>query len=192
MIISQPLEYVFVSNPKTGTHSLYQLLQSEFYGTQLEGRYHENRVPDHLQDHFCFTTCRHPISRFVSAFNVLTRDKSYKDIFLDHAGGDDFLSFARWASTLDNRSELIGKGFAVLTLQSAWLKDVKIDQFVRIEQANEDFERLPFVNHSVEVPKLLARKHETWDDLRCEESEALLREWLAPEFDFLPYEFDSV
>jgi hypothetical protein len=192
LIISETLKYVFVSNPKTGTHSFYKLLKDEFEGVQQEGRYHENQIPEEFVDYFTFSTCRHPFARAVSAFHVLTRDDGYKDLFLPRVGGEDFLSFCRWLTKLDNQKELVGRGFAVLTLQSAWLKPVRIDQFVRIENANEDFAALPFVQNTVEVPTLLARKHESWAELRCDESEALLREWLAPDFEFLPYDPETV
>lgn len=191
MIISDKHKYVFVSNPKTGTHSFYKHLVDNYDGVQLEGRYHENEIPDEKKDYFTFSTCRHPFARAVSAFHVLTRDASYKDIFLPKIGGEDFLSFSKWLTSLDNDKELIGRGMAVLTLQSTWLKPVRIDKLVRIETASEDFNDIDFTKHKpkIEVPKLLSRKHESWDEIKCAESEKLLREWLDPDFKFLPYDY---
>lgn len=192
MIISEKNKYVFVSNPKTGTHSFYKLLKNEFDGVQLEGRYHENAVPDQYKDFFTFTTCRHPFSRVVSAFHVLTRDDGYKDLFLPKVGAPDFLSFVKWLVTLDNEKELIGRGMAVLTLQTTWLRPVRLDHMIRIEDANTDFAKLPFVKTPTEVPVLLARKHETWDEIKCKKSEALLLKWLAKDFELLPYSPDVI
>jgi len=192
MIISEKDKYVFVSNPKTGTHSLYKLLKEHFNGVQVEGRYHENDVPEKNKDYFTFSTCRHPFSRAVSAFHVLTRDDGYKDLFLPKIGGDDFLSFVKWLVKHDSETELVGRGMAVLTLQSTWLKPVRIDKLVRIEQANDDFASLPFVKEPVTVPTLLARKHETWDEIKCKKSDKLLRNWLAKDFEFLPYDPDVI
>ena len=81
---------------------------------------------------------------------------------------------------------------AVLTLQSTWLKPARIDKLVRIEHANDDFLTLPFVKKPVDVPVLLSRKHETWDEIKCKKSDALLRDWLAKDFDFLPYDPDTI
>jgi len=192
MIISEKDKYVFVSNPKTGTHSFYKLLKEQFNGVQVEGRYHENDVPEKNKDYFTFSTCRHPFSRAVSAFHVLTRDDGYKDLFLPKIGGEDFLSFVKWLVKHDSEKELVGRGMAVLTLQSTWLRSVRIDELVRIEHANDDFAALPFVKEPVAVPTLLARKHETWDEIKCQKSERLLRKWLAKEFEFLPYDPDVI
>lgn len=166
MIVSMQNEWLFISMPKTGTHSMYELLKSSFGGTQLEGPYHRTEVPSECIDFFKFTTVRHPFSRTVSIWNSLTRVEPYRSIYLPALGSNEFSVFVDHLINDRLNSIPTGKGKALLTSQTSWLSGISCDRYLRIERIDDEFKDLPFTKKiEFKIPHLLRREHESWEDL---------------------------
>lgn len=166
MIMSMQNKWLFVSVPKTGTHTMYELLKSSFGGIQLEGPYHRTEMPQECSEFFTFTTVRHPFSRTVSIWNSLTRVEPYRSLYLPVLGSDDFSVFVD--CLIDGRLNLLptGKGKALLTSQTSWLNGISCDRHLQIEKIDDEFSSLPFTNKiNFKIPHLLHREHERWEDL---------------------------
>lgn len=187
MITSIKNEYVFISVPKTGTHTMYDVLVKQFDGIQAEGPYHQTQIPEKFSDFFAFSTVRHPFTRMVSIWHALTQRPAYQDIFIPKIGGKSFLQFCKWYSEITPENRPTGKGGVLLLSQSEWLAGVKIDRFLKIECINKDFSELPFVHQVIELPKMLSREYAGWHEVSCTESKRLLTERLARDFEILDY-----
>lgn len=194
MIISEKHKYVFVSTPKTGTHSLFDYLKTDWDGVQAEGLYHRKDIPAEAAGYHVFTTVRHPFARTVSIWNSVTRVDPYRDIYVPLVGGEDFATFADWLMDFDPDDLQTEKGRALLDIQSDWLKGIAVDHVLHIERVDEDFAALPFVpeDFPVAVPKLLARSHPCWTTLVHGTLKTRLTDWLAQDFQQFGYSPDSV
>ncbi len=166
---------MYVSTPKAGTHTFYHLLETKFDGRQKEGPYHQNIIDPCYKEFFKFTSVRHPFSRAVSIWHSLLFRERYRDLFLGYIGGDSFLEFARWLSRLNENNRPRGRGGVMLPPQSEWLKGLSFDKIIKIENINFEFNDLPFVSEKLgEIPVVLKRDHQSWNDVCCDESRDLL------------------
>ena len=70
MIISEKNNYVFVSTPKTGSHTMFKILQEQYdgvrYGPSNGYNFHEWVTPVQYKNYFHFSTVRNPYTRFVA------------------------------------------------------------------------------------------------------------------------------
>jgi len=191
MIISSNHKYVYISTPKAGTHSLYDLLVKHFDGKKIDGPYHNREIPSYCLDsnYKIFTTVRNPLSRTLSIWNSLTQRENYKYIYLKLIGSDKFLDFVKWITTVEPSKINTGKGRILLHRQSVYLRNLPIDYFIKIEHLNIDFPRLG-IGQLDSYPHMLSRSYTSWDMLKCETSSRILREWLLPDYDFLGYDID--
>lgn len=192
MIISRERKYVFVSTPKTGTHSLYDILQKQFNGKR-HGGYHEKEIPLEFKNYFKFTTIRNPYERLVSAWNsLLYTTEDYKAIYKPLIGSKRFEDFVEWAT--ENKSKLPHmkeRGMVVICPQSMYLNGVDIDQYLKIEEINDRFNELEFVDQKVEVPQLLKRKHKNWDYWKNDNIIKHANELLKEDFEMFDYEIEK-
>jgi hypothetical protein len=190
MIISKKHKFVFISTPKTGTHTMYKILPDEYEGVQKEGPYHQTEVSEEFSDYFIFTTVRNPFERMVSIWHALIERDNYRNIFLPLVGGVEFIDFVKWITKLEPDERPKGKGGVLLHPQSYWLKGVSLDKFIKIENVDEEFSMLPFYIQSTEhkeIPKVLARKHKKWKDVKCNESRELIVRWAKEDFEIFNY-----
>ncbi|MCP4178859.1 MAG: sulfotransferase family protein [bacterium] len=191
MIINKNLKYVFISTPKAGTHTLFNVLQKYFGGEQLDGPYHRKNIPESCKSYFKFSTVRNPYERAVSTWHALTRLEPYRDIYLPLIGSETFEGFITWLVNHFN-SNLIksGKGVVLLEPQSDWLKNINLDVVLKIENISNEFSQLPFVDKKISIPKLLARKHESWDFLKNKTIEQMIYSWAKKDFENFAYSRD--
>ncbi len=192
MIVSNTHKYVYISVPKAGTHTMYDVLVREYAGTQQEGPYHQTAVPQEYEDFFCFCTVRHPFHRAVSVWHALTQRENYKSIYLPLIGGESFLDFAKWISkiTPDNRRK--GKGGVLLLSQDSWLNGARIDRYLKLEELDNEFSSLYFVSGKETLPKILSRDYDTWDKVSCPESASLIYGWAKKDFERFDYSPDKL
>jgi hypothetical protein len=188
MIYSETHNFLFVSNPKTGTHTMYDYLPKHYDGVRVGG-FHERVVPKEYEGLFTFTTIRNPFERTVAAWNSLLFQPDYRSIYLEKIGSDSFPAFVDWLTSHDNLSLFKGKGSPVLCLQSVWLEPAMshIEFYVPTSMMNTAFSMLRFARgNDVFVPKL-KREHRFYhndleNELRYSQA-CKLREWLQPDLD---------
>src|SRR3972149_1265346 len=98
MRISTRYEFVYISTPKAGTHTIYNVL-AEHFAEGLRGQgCHENQIPKEFKDYFRWTVSRNPYTRAVSlwwsACRLHTEDH-YR--FRARCGApDNFTKFIVW------------------------------------------------------------------------------------------------
>ena len=193
MIISDKNKYVYVSTPKAGTHTFYHILTNDFDGKQVQGSYHQNKIPDCCAGYYTFTSVRHPFVRVVSIWHALLHRDNYRDIYMKHIGSDSFLDFALWLSKQNEDIRPRGKGGILLPTQSQWLDGIDFDKIIKLEEVDSDFNDLPFVNNKInKIPSILKREHEQWSDVCCDLSKDVLFNYYNNDFANFGYDPEGV
>lgn len=145
MIVFEQKKIVFVSNPKTGTHTMYKLLQE--CGGVRHGRYHETEF--RFTPSFVFTTIREPLTRTVSVWNsLLFHEQKPRKQLLEKGmvESDTFPAFVDWLCDQDP-GRLYGGDWlsGMITNQTRWLAQYEfpINHYINIEKVQEHLQQVP-------------------------------------------------
>ena len=126
---------------RCGTHTMFNVLQGPvYYGAHfqdLDG-YHGRKIPGKATDWFTFAVSRNPYSRLVSIWRVITQGERYRHY--TPLGKCSFGLFACWCAAEPN----IGKRAGMLLPQGEWLKGIRLDAVLRLENLDQEAKRLPF------------------------------------------------
>lgn len=172
-------DYVFVSVPKCGTHTMYHVLQTYFDGVHLEPPYHRKKIPEIHQKKFRFTIIRNPYPRAVSIWMSLTRHVAEKNDWIKAAGGDDLGSFMQLLLTGD-LSKM--RNLPSIMPIHKWLGGMKFDLKIKLESLERSFAALPFIKgREYEIPHELKRVDD-WKNYLKPEITPLIREWAGVDF----------
>jgi len=180
-------KYVFISTPKCGTHTMYWLLKNHYGGKQKKGAYHQKNVPKIHQKKFLFTVTRNPYSRAVSAWTSLLKpgaEDRYRKSWSRYCPASDFTSFME---LLANRRPHTAAGAIATIPQYAWIGRNKC-RAIKIENLQEEFNELPFVDKFIEIPHLLKRTDESWKEVITDKSLQFIHKWAGKDFKRFGYQ----
>ena len=195
MILSRKNEYVFISTPKTGSHTFFKLLEEEFDGERMKGEYHRTELPPKTEGYTVFSTCRNPYDRLVALWNSLLFAKpdkfGYRDTWLSVLRSDEFVVFCRFAAKHKDNIENIAEARLprLMTPQHRWYRRMPSNVIpLHLENISEEFHNLTFVDKQVIMPHELKREHASWDDLKTDEIISCANEWAGDDFEKFGYE----
>jgi hypothetical protein len=200
MIISNENKYLFISVPKTGTHSMYELLQEKFDGVR-HGGYHHPDVPSAADDYFKFCTVRNPYAKIASAWTYISspQGKYYSQV-KTKVGDVNLVSLLKWC--ISNQDELLShwdKDFTICGVilpfhmyHAQRMRGIKLDAMIQIEHATEQFNQLPFVTEHTVVPTVHTARNNPgyteWHKINTPEVIELVNELYGPDFEMLGYD----
>ena len=196
MIISYSKKYVFISTPKTGSHSFFHLLKEEFDGRRLMP-FHRTEVPEYTEGYTIFTTCRNPYERFTALWHSIffscgTKNDphGYRKSWMSEVGSDDPVKFAKYLVQAFREETTPARYPQLVIPQYLWYRRMPGEtKIIHIENASEEFHKLPFVgNKRVKIPHKLKRDHQTWDDIQTPELLHWVNQWAKGDFELLGYE----
>lgn len=202
MIISDEKRFVFISNPKTGTHSLFDILLTtpEFKAERTGKTFHEWRVPQRAMGYFKFSTVRNPYNRIVALWNSLLMagireggeiPMKYRKTYIQEIGSDSFEEYCRFcAENRDNVEKNHNIRYPLLSIpQWRWYSEYLPENTkpLKIENINKELNALKLVDRTLEVPRKLKRKHETWDELKNENIKEYVNHWAEKDFKMFNY-----
>ena len=194
MRISHKHKIIFVSVPKTGTHTGIKLMEESFDAPKGPAM-HAVKVPPLYLTYQAFTFVRNPYDRAVSIWNsVLNMSNDHRAVpvrdrknFLQAIGSDDFKEFCKW---LKNWPNVKLKHMACRT-QAEHLADCNVPLFyVRTEHMLEDLNRFLKLNNVprlTKVPHELKRPHKTFWELGDQECLEAINQWAINDFKYGPY-----
>ena len=152
MILSRKHKYVFISTPKTGSHTFFKLLEEEFDGTRQWPEFHRTEMPPNTSGYTVFSTVRNPYSRLVALWNSLLHNPNdrhgYRDAWLSAIRKDDFLTFCAFAAKHHKNIEHMNEVRLprLMTPQHRWYGKMPEDLIpLHIENIKKEFHRFPFV-----------------------------------------------
>jgi hypothetical protein len=200
MIISEKYKYVFVSVMKSGTHSMYNILQKKFKGMHYprdfngnngRGPYHVNVIPEKYSEYYKFTVVRNPYSRAISAWNVCVNIEPYCSNYKNVLKDKTFLEFSQWLASF----KAPGRAGYVVEPMHKWLQPAgSFDKIIHIEDIDTEFKELPFTESvsRFKIPNLLDRTDkENWKQNYTQEIADNVFNWAKKDFELYGYERDS-
>lgn len=203
MIVSDKKRFVFISNPKTGTHSMFDVLENnpEFAAKREGKQFHEWKVPQRAKNYIKFSTVRNPYSRIVALWNSLLMagareggeiPKKYRQTYMHVIGSDSFEDYCKFCA--ENRDTIEHTKiirYPLLSIpQWRWYQEYLPPDTkpLKIENIQEEFNALPFVEKEIMIPTKLKRKHETWDELKNNNIIEYVNHWAEKDFELFGYE----
>ena len=173
MMINHENKFLFISTPKAGTHTMYDVLYNEF-GCELRDdkgkvrKYepekimlHPTRIDSPFKNYYKFTIVRNPYERAVSFWTAINREG--KERYISLCGGKEFSDYAKAISDRGFLEKQYNSGsvrrpihvpiHAQFCGQSEWHKNNVYDDVIHLENIIEEFHKLSFVNKTIEFPQ---------------------------------------
>lgn len=183
MIISEKSKFLFVSNAKASTHTMYSYLTEHYDGKRLttQGHYHPLPSPTDYPDVFRWSVVRDPFSRAVSAYFgavVLSRHSAHWRRVI---GSPAFIPFCRWLASgawVEHTAQAIRPQFHRLD-------GANLDTVIRFESLQDGVASLPFAKSPApELPHCHAGDYGAWSDWYEPDGEAAdcIRIWAKDDF----------
>ena len=192
MRVSNTHKLVFVSVPKTGSHTGFKIMEDNFNGFKVWGHYHNVIVPSQYKDYRAFTFVRNPYDRVAALWNSIfcTGDSENHRKFYGWIGAKDFKSFCLWLST--HPYEQLNWRIVLVKPQHVHLEPCNVKLYhVHTENMLEDFNKFLILNNIPiidSVPWELKRPHKTFKELADLECTAAINKWAGKDFEIFGYE----
>lgn len=156
MRISKQHFFVFISTPKCGTHTIYQMLRDRFPEGLKNHGLHNTRIPQAYRDWPRWTVVRNPFSRAVSLWWSTCRCHPQDRYGAIRGCGamDDFPRFARWLASLRGNTP----HDPLFLSQSEWLEPVQPIQALHLEHLGNELKRMLWWKEGVELPQINTTK----------------------------------
>ena len=185
MIVSHEFKTVFITTPKSGSHTGFKLMEKYLQG---KARRFNHIIPgkDDYPGYFRFTFVRNPYERFCSLYHacVVNDNKSW----VPKKARKNILNYAKWYANLTKNKSWIRKDLTAS--QSEWHKYSTIHKYIQIENAQKEIDELFFPTKII-IPHELKRKHSTWEEVRTEELTKLINYWAGQDFSLYGYEREN-
>lgn len=169
MRVSTKYRFVFISTPKAGTHTIYQILKQHYPEGLKEGGFHSVKVPAAYRSFPRWTVVRNPFSRAVSLWWSTCRCHP-EDRYRARRGcgaADDFPRFVQWMLSLEHRTRIQQPLFQS---QADWLDPVQPIQALHLEQLEEELREQPWWKPAIVLPQLNTTDEKVADQEREEGS----------------------
>jgi len=165
-----------MSTPKTGTHSVYEVLMKEPYNAEFAVKssigkryFHHNKinaVPDHKK-YYKFTAIRNPFERTVSMwwFFIGPPDGLNRKEYTERFGGNTFEDFTNYLKRKRkiHDDDWIDKNWPYYHLnipQHIQHNGTMFDKYIHTENINKEFNELPFLQDHIDLPNEFSNKHQ--------------------------------
>lgn len=142
MHISLSHNLVFLAPQKTGTRSIYEIMEKHYDGKIYNEHWHV--VPEQVKHFTTFVTARNPYDRIISLWWSMCKREGdrygYKEIMTSKGLENDPVSFLKSLKQFESRT------------QADYHKQNKIDHIIHTENLEEEFKKLPFYNKNIVFP----------------------------------------
>ena len=153
MRINTEHEFVFVSTPKAGTHTIYEMLNKHYARGLREYGFHANQIPEEYKHYFRWTVCRNPYTRAVSLWWSGCRLHSPDRYGFRRGCGtvSDFGVFIEWLSRTPQKQR---NREPLMKSQTEWMKIAQPIKALHLETLQEEITNLPFWKPGIQLSKL--------------------------------------
>jgi len=153
MFICPNHNIVFVAVPKTATRSIYEILKTNFNGELYDHQDHMRVIPNEFKNYFSFTVVRNPYDRICSTYWHLCKKENKRSKMYDSFGYLREFEKGGQPNTLESYLHAIQIRPSLHSPQQyLWHNRNRIDQVLRFENLQEDFNTLPFIKESINLP----------------------------------------
>jgi len=164
---------------KSGSSSIVQLLQEQFGGRTTSNT--NMVIPPCCTNHYSFTVSRNPYARMISWWwSICKADGDrygHKKELRDAGLSESLIDFLMlW----DRKGDYS---------QSSYLNvNEPLDNILKLENIEEDFNSLPFVTNHVDIPKVNAKKHPSWKGILDNDARIWINKTYKDDFTNFNYE----
>ena len=182
MRVSKKYKFVFISTPKCGTNTMFDLVEEHYDATRVTGNYHHTAVPAKYGHFLKFVICRNPYTRMVSLWMSTTQQAEDRYALRRNCSGnpDNFTAFVTWVTST-------GWPHYLLTTQCSHLQGVRVDTILRLEHLADDFKVLPFFKGEFPDQKLNAGYYD-YNKIMTVQAKSMIRSWAKCDFERFGYE----
>ena len=179
MLLCKDINVIFVAIPKTGTRSIYSVLRNQFECQPLGE--HRQAIPAEYKDCFSFCVVRNPYDRICSNYwyrchgefdSWQCKDK-FKKMCLDNTLENYLTVFEHKDSSWP---------------QARWILDNDINQILRFETLEKDFNTLPFVKEYTKLPMLNVSGKPPWQEMVTADIRKKINKIFEQDFKLLNYD----
>ncbi len=205
MRASKEHNFLFVSSPKCGTITFYNLLERAFGASRVGCGFHANMVPEECKDLYRWTITRNPYERAVSLWwsAVHLHDSDSYGLAKGCGSSTNFVQFVEWVAglTIEKKSRLGLLSQAFLNSQSEHLRNAgPFAVVLRLESINQEVLHLPFWKRGIQIlEKNTTREKQDAHSIECrdrlswwdfyQDTRALnaVNSWLGEDFEGFGY-----
>jgi len=185
MIISHKYKLVFITTPKSGSHTGFKLME-DYFGA-AGGFNHSTKIPAGLKDYSSFTFVRNPYERFCALYHACVTNH-YK-AWVPKSARKTKLSYAKWYASMAKKNCYVRSDLT--SSQSYWHKNSRIKNYIQIEKAEEIFDSL-YPELNIQMPHELRREHFTWEDVKTDNLIHYINIWAGDDFKLYGYERENI
>jgi len=175
VIISDTHKLVFITTPKSGSHTGFKLMTDYFNASA--GFNHNLKVPNICKNYRIFTFVRNPYERFCSLYHACVINDEKK--FVPSKAKRSILDYAIWLAKC-KRTEMYPR-IDLCAPQHIWHRTSSVKEFIQIEKAQEFFNNL-FPELNIKIPHELKREHPTWDNVITDTLKYYVDIWAGRDF----------
>ena len=175
MFICHNPKFVYVSFTKSGSSSIYKLLEANFSGQRL--RRTKKLIDEQYNDYLSFCVVRNPYSRLVSWWWSIC-----------NTGGD---RYGHKKELLDRGLSLSLEDFLTVWVEkngTSQIRPISFDYILKLENIEDDFNSLPFITKHINIPRSNAKNRPHWKELINTKSIQLINTAYKRDFELLGYE----
>lgn len=161
MWVNDQKKFVFVSTPKSGTHTMYNILRTQGGkqygqppGVEPQSNFHRNVLDPSWEDYYKFTVVRNPFSRAVAAWwhlivkkddgNIIKR-RAFQASMNKAMGGDSFQHFTAF---LLFRHDVPDRAI-MFDSQHEWHNNIQFDKVIKLEQLQQGLNEIPLLQNVI-------------------------------------------
>jgi hypothetical protein len=182
VIISEKYKLVFITTPKSGSHTGFRLMETYFEPKPTSFN-HSIVVPEKYKNYGKFTLVRNPYERFCALFHACVINDKKK--FVPGNARQNILEYAKWMAKCSYHKNYIRKDLTAPQYQ--WHENSKDLLYIKIEQAQEIF-NTAYPELNIRMPHELKRDHPTWKDWCTNELTHYVNLWANKDFDLYGYD----
>ena len=197
MIVSTKHQFAYLDIPKTGTHSLTQVLMDRYDARRVGRMWHDFRLHSSHVEMTLFATLRNPFVRAVSSWWHLMFREDDRSTWRPLVGSLDLAALLRWWFEECDRDAPI-RGDGVLARQSSFVRACGHKMaFVHLERIDTEMWLLPFWDGPANIPRrdsngeeVTASDYGDWREIMTDEAAELVRQVYKEDFELGGYGLD--
>jgi len=183
MLVSTDPPFVFVALPRTGSHSIRQMLRS-FPNIRSVGGHHQMAVPTWATGPR-FAVIRNPYAVHLSHY--LYRKRKRRNNMYQRVKKQSFVEYLTWMVNPRHKPYRPHDPPQAVALRLAG-----VDHMVRFERLESELRSLPFLPSDLELPHLNANLAYSCDGYYDPEAMALVRDFAMADFELGGYSTGSL